>query len=168
MSYKGHLEGGLLVAAAVAAVAEGSGARPETTMGLFATALFFSLFPDLDTSSRPQRWFFKFVFAGLLYLAWAGEYRTATAVAVLALLPVLDHHRGWTHCRLSPLAAAVVAAAGYAWWKLEGAGPGEWVAVLRELPHGLEMQFAGAALAGWYTHLILDGLFRVFPQENEP
>lgn len=168
MSYKGHLTGGVLVATAVAAAAVGSGGRPETTMGLFATALFFSLFPDLDTSSRPQRWFFKLVIVCLLYLAWAGEYRTATAVAVLALLPVLDHHRGWTHYRLSPIAAALAAVAGYTLWKLDGAGLGEWMAAVRELPHGLEMQFAGAALAGWYTHLILDGLFRVFPQESNP
>ena len=166
MSYKGHLVGGVLVASAVAAAAEVSGGRPETTLSLFATVLFFSLFPDLDTSSRPQRWFFKVVFAALLYLAWAGEHRTATAVAVLALLPVLDHHRGWTHHRLSPLAAAAIAAAGYAWWKLDGAGPGERFAVLRELPQGLEVQFAGAALAGWSTHLFLDGMFRVFPQEK--
>lgn len=166
MSCKGHLAGGVLVAAGVAAAAEGSGGRPGTTLGLFATALFFSLFPDLDTSSRPQRWFFKLVFAGLLCLAWAGEYRTATALAVLALLPVLDHHRGWTHCRLSPIAAAAVAAAGYAWWKLDGAGVQELMAVLRELPHGVEAKFAGAALAGWYTHLVLDGLFRVFPRDG--
>ena len=168
MSYKGHLAGGVLVATAVAAAAEGSGGGPETTLGLFATALFFSLFPDLDTSSRPQRWFFKLVFAALLYLAWAGEYRTATAVAVLALLPVLDHHRGWTHYRLSPIAAAAVVAAGYTWWKLDGTGLEEWIAVLGQLPHGLEAKFAGAALAGWYTHLVLDGLFRVFPKERNP
>ena len=156
----------MLVATAIAAAATGGGGHPRTTLGLFAAALFFSLFPDLDTSSRPQRWFFKLVFAGLLYLAWAGEYRTATAVAVLALLPVLDHHRGWTHHRLSPIAAAAIAAAGYAWWKLEGEGLGDWIAVLGDLPHGLEIQFAGAAVAGWYTHLFLDGLFRVFPQEK--
>ena len=154
------------MATAVAAAAEVSGGRPGTTLGLFATALFFSLFPDLDTSSRPQRWFFKVVFAALLYLAWAGEYRTATAVAALALLPVLDHHRGWTHHRLSPIAAAAVAAAAYAWWKLDGSGLGGWIAVIRGLPQGLEMRFAGAALAGWYTHLFLDGMFRVFPQEK--
>ena len=166
MTWKGHLAGGVLVSAGVAAAAAGRGGRPGTTLSLFATALFFSLFPDLDTSSRPQRWFYKLVFAGLLYLAWAGEYRSATAVAVLALLPVLDHHRGWTHHRLSPVAAAAAAAAGYAWWQQEGSGFGEWFAVLRELPFGPEIQFAGAALAGWYTHLFLDGLFRVFPRED--
>ena len=166
MTWKGHLAGGVLVSAGVAAAAAGSGGRPGPNVALFATTLFFSLFPDLDTSSRPQRWFYKLVFAGLLYLAWAGEYRSATAVAVLALLPVLDHHRGWTHHRLSPVAAVATAAAGYAWWQQEGSGFGEWFAVLCGLPFGLEMQFAGAALAGWYTHLFLDGLFRVFPREE--
>ena len=55
----------------------------NTQVAVAGTALFFSLFPDLDTSSVPQRWFFRLVFFSLLYLGWTERYELATLVGVV-------------------------------------------------------------------------------------
>ncbi len=99
MKAAGHLAGGSLAAAAAAAAASAAGAIPgvgdPVWWAVFATTLFFSLFPDVDTDSLPRRWFYRGVLAGLLWLAWSGRWQLATLLAVLSTLPLVDHHRGW-------------------------------------------------------------------------
>ena len=171
MTYKGHLAGGLLVSAgATAAFAVGAGGEftAQTIGGVFATTLFFSLSPDLDTSSRPQRWYFKLVFIILAGLAWNEQFRLATALALVAIMPVLDHHRGWTHHRLSPPLALGAAGALCGYWMLpEEASFREWVTQVTDLARSDILVIAGAAILGWYTHLILDGLLRIFPATDD-
>ncbi len=129
--------------------------------GVAATVLFFSLFPDVDTDSVPRRWFYRGVLALLLYLAWSGWWIEATVVAGLSMLPLVDHHRGWTHGRFVPLLLPAVLCVGLLWWEgADATGPGV-SAVLTPL----RLTFVGAAVSGWYTHLLLDGLFRIFPRD---
>lgn len=168
MTFRGHLVGGTVfgVAAAGGATAARLIAPGDygAALGVGATALFFSLFPDLDTSSVPQRWFFRAVFAALVYLGWRSQYELATLIALVALLPVLDQHRGWTHGRWSPLVMPVVLGGIYELWRWPqgdidvgaGAGPMEPV----------HLAFVLAAIAGWYGHLLLDGRFRIFPRDE--
>jgi len=127
-----------------------------------ATALFFSLFPDVDTDSVPRRWFYRGALAVLIYLAWSGWWVEATVVGGLAMFPLVDHHRGWTHGRFVPLLLPAVLCAGLLWW--EG-----WATTelrLLDILTPLRLTFVAAAVVGWYTHLLLDGLFRFFPYDS--
>jgi hypothetical protein len=126
-----------------------------------ATTLFFSLLPDVDTDSLPRRWFYRAALAALLWLAWKGQWKQATALAVLSTLPLVDHHRGWTHWRWSPVLGGVVLSLCYLWWcgRLDG------VVLASQLLTRVEVAFLLAAACGWYTHLVLDGLLRLFPPD---
>ena len=130
--------------------------------GVAATVQFFSLFPDVDIDSVPRRWFYRGVLVILLYLAWSGAWVEATVVAGLAMLPLVDHHRGWTHGRFVPLLMPAIMCAWLLWW--EGWPRVEGPRVL-DILTPLRLVFVGAAVAGWYTHLLLDGLFRIFPHD---
>ena len=171
MNFRGHLICGALVGVGMAegAVHFAYAERGDyaTWGALFATTTFFSLFPDLDTASVPQRWFFRCVFALLLYLGWNEEYDLATLVAILSLLPLLDHHRGWTHWEVSPLIVSVLLGAAYEYWRARHAFLGDfsWENV-QGLIRG-HVVYLLACIVGWYTHLVLDGRFRIFPTERE-
>ncbi|MGY8822841.1 MAG: metal-dependent hydrolase [Candidatus Latescibacterota bacterium] len=170
MNFKGHLISGVI---AGIAVAEGASrlsyidSQDYSAWGtVCATTTFFSLFPDLDTSSVPQRWFFRFVFGFLLYLGWNERYELATIVAILSLLPLLDHHRGWTHWKVSPLVVSVLVGAVYEYWRARHAFVDgfSWDNV-HTLLQGHTV-FLVACVVGWYTHLLLDGRFKLFPTER--
>lgn len=78
------------------------------------------------------------------------------------MLPLVDHHRGWTHGRFVPLLLLAVLGAALLWF--EG-----WTSTelrLIEILTPLRLSFAAAAVVGWYTHLLLDGLFRFFPHDS--
>jgi len=171
MNFRGHLIGGVAVGIGVAEISSRLGyippEDPRTWAGVWGTAVFFSLFPDLDTSSVPQRWFFRIVFAMLLYLGWTQRYELATLVGILCLLPLLDHHRGWTHWKISPLVVAVLLGAVYEYWRARHAWFGEFSwANVRALLEG-HLAFLAACVAGWYTHLLLDGRFKFFPTDRD-
>lgn len=163
MRVRGHFAGGTVVGAIVAGVGSGLGYLPGAAhpvwWAVFATTLFFALFPDVDTDSLPRRWFYKGVLAALLWLAWRGEWQAATGLAVLATLPLVDHHRGWTHGRWSPILVPATLGVACSWW--QGGGLSGWMTVLTPQ----SAVFVVAAVAGWYTHLLLDGLLRVFPPD---
>lgn len=158
MRARGHLAGGALAGGGVVAAGTALGSLPglghPLAWAAFATALFFALFPDVDTDSLPRRWFYRGVLAALAWLAGRRRFEEATLVAVAALLPLVDHHRGWTHGRFTPLLVALAATGALWWW-------GDWP------PGASESVLLAAAVAGWYTHLVLDGLFRVFPPDSQ-
>jgi hypothetical protein len=129
--------------------------------GMAATVVFFSLFPDVDTDSVPRRWFYRGVLLILLYLAWSGQWLEATIVAMLALLPLVDHHRGWTHGRFVPLLLSVFSCGVLMWWE----GWSIENPAVSDISTSLRLCFIGAAVVGWYTHLLLDGLLRIFPHD---
>ena len=60
MNFKGHSTSGAVVGVGIAAGAVQygyiDGDDLQTQVAVAGTALFFALFPDLDTSSVPQRW----------------------------------------------------------------------------------------------------------------
>ncbi len=170
MTFKGHLIGGVLAGIGTAAAASRLGYLPpqdyQAWAWVWGTTVAFSLFPDLDTSSVPQRWFFRLVFAALVYLGWNEDYERATFVGLLAILPLLDHHRGWTHWRLSPLLVPLALGAAYEYWRARHAWLGgfSW----ENVRHLLADQpiFLAACIIGWYTHLLLDGYFKLFPADR--
>ena len=171
MTFRGHVAGGLVAGVATSSVAVRwdllSPGDVTGWLSIFGVVLFFALYPDLDTASVPQRWFYRAVFGTLLFLSWREQYRTATLLAILSILPLLDHHRGWTHWRLSPFLVVLLPAYVFAYWRTvqaEAIGAAlttaHVVAATLMAEHGLALV---AALVGWYTHLVLDGRFKIFP-----
>jgi len=171
MNFKGHFCSGAVVAVGVAVGTTNLGYIEaddlNTQVAVAGTTLFFSLFPDFDTSSVPQRWFFRLDFCSLFYLGWTERYELATLVGILSLLPLLDHHRGWTHWKISPLAVSVLLGAVYEYWRARHAFLGEfsWGNV-QTLIEG-HWIFLFACIIGWYTHLLLDGRFKIFPTDQD-
>lgn len=171
MTFRGHLIGGGGAGIGVATLAIHWGQVPpddlHTWVSVCATTVFFSLFPDLDTSSVPQRWFFRLVFIVLLYLAWEQRYELATLVGLLAVLPLLDHHRGWTHWKISPLIVSVLLGGVYEYWRarqawMSGFSWDNVTILLRQ-----QAIYLIACIVGWYTHLLLDGRFKLFPTAGD-
>ncbi|MCA9336683.1 metal-dependent hydrolase [Candidatus Saccharibacteria bacterium] len=154
-NYRGHLVGGFVGGLAytllvmwlpLAQMAEYaqvlSGVEPIALV--FVIAMLFGLFPDVDTNSKTQDLFFWLAFPTDIYLIWKGKLQMAAYLGLIAMLPVIGHHRGWTHARWAP-----------------------WVVPLpilivpylyndRMLP--MSVVFYGAAVVGYYSHLLLDGL----------
>jgi chromate transport protein ChrA len=66
-------------------------------LGLVVLALLFGLWPDVDTNSKGQRVFYSIFLVTDLFLIATEQFRAAAYLGLVALLPVLSHHRGWTH-----------------------------------------------------------------------
>jgi len=145
MKFKDHLAAGAIVATMTTAAL-------GFEVLVFPVTLFFSLFPDLDTASIPQRWSYRAITLGLMVLAYYGLYQEAVALAVVAMLPLLDRHRGWTHRVWAPLLFPGVAIAVYSFVVLH-TGPLD-VQWEQQFTQNWKL-FAGLVL-GWYTHLLLD------------
>jgi hypothetical protein len=163
-----HVAAGCAAGASAAAIAFQGGWADTwsgaAALGGLCTAA--ALFPDLDTASRPQRWAARALVAILGWLALNGQWREAALIGLAALLPLITHHRGWTHrwwaVPLVPLGAMAL------WAALTGAGwPGGWAwsAPERWIPSAVDSA-AGlisghtpayvAMAAGYALHLMLD------------
>ncbi len=162
MNFKGHITGGIITGAAITATAIllsgplAIPAPPLVLVQIFAVALFFSMFPDLDISSIPQRWFFRGVFVMLLLLSYYDRYEEATLLALIAITPLLDHHRSWTHNVFSVLVFPVVMACVYEYLLTREQFLNQWS--LDQVANHLttHIWLVIACIGGWYTHLSLD------------
>lgn len=164
MNFKGHITGGIIAGATltVSAVALGEPlglpAPPWVLAQIFAVTVFFSLFPDLDISSIPQRWFFRGIFVLLLVLGYYEYYEEATLLALVAITPLLDHHRSWTHHVLSALLFPVVLACLYEYLLTKNQFFQQWSFERIVFHLQTHLWLVIACIAGWYTHLFLDYL----------
>lgn len=154
-NYKGHIAGGVLASAVyVAAIsffpverfAEHAGLLKDwqAIFAVFVIGILFSLFPDVDTNSKAQDIFFAIVFPLDILLIWQGMIQAAAYLGLIAMLPILGHHRGWTHKRWAPFVVPL---------------PILLVPYLHNdaiLPSSLI--YYGAAVAGYLSHLLFDGL----------
>ena len=154
-NYKGHLVGGAVVTgiytyavsnAPVERFAEYANVLQDyqALVAVFVVGMLFSLFPDVDTNSKGQDIFYWPIFIIDVLLIYGGQLQAAAYLGLLALLPVLSHHRGWTHSK--------------------------WAMLLIPLPFVLipylyndnilpfSAVIYGAAVAGYFSHLLLDGL----------
>ncbi|MBF0279224.1 MAG: metal-dependent hydrolase [SAR324 cluster bacterium] len=162
MNFKGHITGGIITGAAITSTAIflskplGIPAPPLVLGQIFGVALFFSMFPDLDISSIPQRWFFRAIFAVLLGLSYYDYFEVATLVALVSITPLLDHHRSWTHNVISVLLFPVVLACIYEYLLSKERFFDQWSAdqVANHLSNHIWLVIA--CVSGWYTHLTLD------------
>lgn len=113
-------------------------------VAMFALAIMFGLWPDVDTNSKGQDVFYAIFLVADLFLIATRNFEEAAYLGLFALLPVVSRHRGWTH----------------SWWAmLLIPSP------LLVLPYVLfpdrplaGLPFYGAALVGYFSHLVLDGV----------
>jgi hypothetical protein len=158
LKFGGHTAGGIISATGVTSAyliyaASGSeGVNIFPVLRIFLITFFFSLFPDLDVSSIPQRWFYRVIFLLLIFLGYLGEFEIATIVAVLAITPILDHHHGWTHNAYSPVIVPIFLILIYHIVLLKNPISFELFGIF--IKNYLWI-FLACSL-GWYTHLFLD------------
>lgn len=154
-NYKGHIAGGLVASAAYAAVisfvpverfAESAGLLRDwqALFAVFVIGILFGLFPDVDTNSKAQDIFFGIVFPLDILLLWQGYIQAAAYLGLIAMLPIIGHHRGWTHKKWAmiviPLPILLV----------------PYLYNDQILP--ISIIYYGAAVVGYFSHLLLDGL----------
>lgn len=152
--YKGHIAGAVVVNAAyVAGAAFLPGEILDKTGGLFSDwqftaflffiAMLFGLWPDIDTNSKGQDIFFGAGFLLDIVLIWQGYIEAAAYLGLIAMTPIVGKHRGWTHSKwamfLIPLPIVIVSY------------------LHRESVLPTTLIIYGAAVAGYFSHLLLDG-----------
>lgn len=153
--WKGHIAGALVVNAAYVGAVE---VLPsdilnrvnislddwQLLIGLFVIAVLFGLWPDVDTNSMGQNIFFGIAFVADIILVASGKFEAAAYLGLLAMTPIVGKHRGWTHSKLAmilvPLPILLV----------------PYVHSQRVL--GVSLLIYGAAVTGYFSHLLLDGL----------
>jgi hypothetical protein len=112
-------------------------------VALYVIGLLFALWPDVDTNSKGQNIFFGIAFVADILLILSGRLQPAAYLGLLAMTPIIGHHRGWTHKKWAmfaiPLPAIIV----------------PYLYDQRLLKMGLLIY--GAAFVGYFSHLLLDG-----------
>lgn len=111
-------------------------------LGLVALALLFGLWPDVDTNSKGQRVFYSIFLVTDLFLIATEQFRAAAYLGLVALLPVLSHHRGWTHT----------------WWAMLLIPSPLLLLPYLHVPERplVGLPFYGAAVVGYLSHLVVD------------
>lgn len=154
-NYKGHLIGGAVCTGIYTAVISNAPVERfaeyarllqdwQALAAVFVIGMLFALFPDVDTNSKGQDIFYWIIFPITVLLIYSGQFQAAAYLGMIAMLPVLTHHRGWTHSK--------------------------WAMVLVPLPIviipylysdkvlAISLVYYGAAVVGYFSHLLLDGL----------
>jgi hypothetical protein len=113
-------------------------------LALFGLCLMFGLWPDVDTNSKGQNLFYSIFFLVDVVLIAAQRFEQAAYLGLFCILPAIGKHRGWTHS---------------AWAMLIIPSP------LLALPLLIApdkpfagLPFYGAAVVGYFSHLVMDGL----------
>lgn len=154
-NYRGHIAGGLVAGMAYSLVmttvpverfAEYAKLLDDwqALAAVFVIAMLFALFPDVDTNSKAQDIFFWLIFIVDVLLIWNGYFIAAAFLGLVAMLPILTHHRGWTHAKWAvivvPLPIVLVPL------------------IYSEKMLPIAMVYYSAAVVGYFSHLLLDGL----------
>jgi|SRR5579872_3439636 hypothetical protein len=98
--YKGHLIGGA-VAFCITLVIVSYFYQCQPTPIALAEWLGFclagSLFPDIDTKSKGQKYFYRGVLLALIFLAYKKQFDILAWVCIVSITPMLVKHRGLFH-----------------------------------------------------------------------
>lgn len=156
-NWKGHVGGGVVCAAVYAGaiaflpvdnLAEAAGFLHDwqAVLAVFIIGVLFALFPDVDTNSKGQNIFYWVVFPVDIMLILTGYVYAAAYLGLIAMLPILGHHRGWTHKKWAMIVVPL---------------PILLVPYLYNDAFALSsVVFYGAAVTGYFSHLLFDGLLR--------
>jgi len=152
--YKGHLAGAALfaigyLAALGYAFSIDIAYRQYTALeqvgyplALVVLTLLFGLWPDVDTNSKGQQIFYTIFFVTDVFLIVTERFRAAAYLGLVALLPVLSRHRGWTHT----------------WWAMLLVPSPFLILPYLHMPERplIGLPFYGAAVTGYLSHLVID------------
>lgn len=154
-NYKGHIAGGVVAGVAyslamtavpVEQLAEYARLLDDwqALAAVFIVAMLFALFPDVDTNSKAQDIFFWLAVTVDVLLIYGGYYTAAALLGLIAMLPIVTHHRGWTHSKWAMVVVPLP------------------IVLVPLLAHDklvpIAVVYYGAAVAGYFSHLLLDGL----------
>jgi len=117
--YKAHLAGGLVVAVPMLYLLRHQAGSPGMMGVWLGFALAGALFPDIDTTSKGQKWFFRFWLLVLLLLLLFKQYALFIASALLATAPLIVNHRGIFHKSWFLIVVPCCVAAIFAWYMPE-------------------------------------------------
>jgi len=153
--YKGHIAGGIGLGAVYAGVlhfvpyerfVEMAGLLHnwQALAALFVLSVLFALFPDIDTNSKGQDIFYGLALVANIALIWSGNIQAAAYLGLVAMLPIVGKHRGWTHSKLAMVLVPVpILIVPY---------------LYNEKALAASALLYGAAVVGYFSHLLLDGL----------
>lgn len=111
-NYKGHLIGGLAVYGLILFFCIGfmKFSIIKAIEWLICT-LAGSLFPDIDTKSKVQKYFYILAFLFFIFLAIQKQFKMATCCSFILMIPLLVNHRGIFH---HPLLVIIIPFCGWA------------------------------------------------------
>ncbi|WP_319779680.1 metal-dependent hydrolase [Maridesulfovibrio sp.] len=118
---------------------------PEQVVSLFVICALGALFPDIDTDSKGKRIFYSAMLIMSLSLIYLDKFKWAAYLGVLAMLPGVSAHRGWTHT----------------WWAMLLV-PMPMLALpyyVYGQPLSTLMPYYVAFVTGYFSHLLLDREF---------
>ena len=146
--YRAHLVGGAVTAAPLLYLLRAH-ATPITAVLWLAFALAGSLFPDVDTTSKGQKWFYRLMIPALVALLMLKRFTVFIILAFMAFTPLIVNHRGVFH-RLWFIVLPPLGLAGITAWYYPTHAQGAFFAAL-------------FFVVGAISHLVLDlGVRRTF------
>lgn len=156
MNFKSHLIGGaasstvLLLGASQLFNLSGVNQIEMTSYSvLFFSCLFMSLFPDLDTASIPQRWFYRMMLMVIPSVYFFGTPFQLFLVSLFSVAPLVHKHRGWTHWKITPFILSLGLVIAY------DQNKGFYEIKRFDLLFNYSV-FIMSFVLGHYTHLLLD------------
>lgn len=97
-NYKGHIVGGIAAFALGISLANNLVCTtPTTVLQWLLLTLAGSLFPDIDTKSKGQYYFYWLVLIALLFLVINNRWAAASFLGIFACSPLIVRHRGIFH-----------------------------------------------------------------------
>jgi len=139
MNYKGHLTVGLITSVGVVGsfLALTDNLIESLVCGI--TTLVFSLYPDLDTASKPSRYAFVLGSISILYFFSVESYIAMILTFLFIVIPKMFKHRGMAHTLKFGLLASVC-----------------WLHILMQIIEVENTYIIASGMIGYLTHLILD------------
>lgn len=114
---------------------------------LVGISVMFGMLPDIDINSRAQNLFYTIFFMLDAWLILKQHYVYSSFLGLVAMLPIISKHRGWTHSKIAMLLVPL---------------PLLVFPAIATSDFSVGVPYYGAAIVGFASHLYFDGLFRVF------
>jgi hypothetical protein len=96
-NYKGHLVGGLVAFGVMCLFLYPMHAQIMVIGEWLLCALAGALFPDVDTKSKGQKYFYRIMCILTLYVIIKRNYSLLAVISIFSLLPLIVRHRGIFH-----------------------------------------------------------------------